>query len=125
MFKGHLPSAELLQRFPVLEDLYTPFISAIRKGDIRSYDASLDRFERRLVDLNLWLTLEKARELCIRGLFRRMYVLDPLNSSASQHTDLLYMLLRSSYPDFQMDRSREELAYPCIDVPRWAARRGF
>ena len=72
MFRGHLPSKELLQRFPVLEDLYSPFIMAIRTGDIRSYDASLDRFERRLVDLNLWLTLEKARELCIRGLFRRV-----------------------------------------------------
>lgn len=74
MFRGHLPSKELLQRFPVLEDLYTPFITAIRTGDIRSYDATLDRFERRLVDLNLWLTLDRARELCIRGLFRRVYV---------------------------------------------------
>ena len=72
MFRGHLPSKELLQRFPVLEDLYSPFINAIRTGDIRSYDASLDRFERRLVDLSLWLTLVKARELCIRGLFRRV-----------------------------------------------------
>ncbi|KAM5534817.1 hypothetical protein V8D89_011533 [Ganoderma adspersum] len=74
MFRGHLPSKELLQRFPVLEDLYSPFINAIRTGDIRSYDASLDRFERRLVDLNLWLTLERARELCIRGLFRRVWI---------------------------------------------------
>ena len=74
MFRGHLPSRELLDRFPVLDDLYSPFIAAIRTGDIRSYDASLERFERRLVDLNLWLTLEKARELCIRGLFRRVYV---------------------------------------------------
>ncbi|RPD66879.1 COP9 signalosome complex subunit 12 [Lentinus tigrinus ALCF2SS1-7] len=74
MFRGHLPSKELLQRFPVLEDLYTPFITAIRTGDIRSYDATLDRFERRLVDLNLWLTLDRARELCIRGLFRRVWI---------------------------------------------------
>ncbi|KAI0677262.1 hypothetical protein C8Q78DRAFT_1001890 [Trametes maxima] len=74
MFRGHLPSRELLQRFPVLDDLYTPFITAIRLGDIRTYDASLDRFERRLVDLNLYLTLEKARELCIRGLFRRVWI---------------------------------------------------
>ena len=58
----------------MLDDLYSPFIAAIRKGDIRSYDATLDKYERRLVDLNLYLTLEKARELCIRGLFRRVYV---------------------------------------------------
>ena len=72
LFRGHLPSRELLERFPVLDELFSPFITAIRKGDIQSYDASLDRFERRLVDLNLWLTLEKARELSIRGLFRRV-----------------------------------------------------
>lgn len=74
MLRGHLPSRTLLEHFPVLDDLYTPFIAAIQKGDIRSYDASLDRFEKRLVDLTLWLTLERARELCIRGLFRRVYV---------------------------------------------------
>lgn len=72
MFRGHLPSRELLDRFPVLDNLYSPFVAAIRTGDIQSYDASLERSERRLVDLNLWLTLEKARELCIRGLFRRV-----------------------------------------------------
>ncbi|KAI0722733.1 hypothetical protein C8Q76DRAFT_835904 [Earliella scabrosa] len=74
LFRGHLPSRELLERFPVLDDLYSPFIAAIRKGDIRSYDATLDQYERRLVDLNLYLTLEKARELCIRGLFRRVWI---------------------------------------------------
>ncbi|KAF8484665.1 hypothetical protein DFH94DRAFT_242785 [Russula ochroleuca] len=74
ILRGHLPSADLLSRFPVLDELYAPFISAIRKGDIQSFDAALDTFERRLVDLNVWLTLEKAREICIRGLFRRVWV---------------------------------------------------
>ncbi|KAH9999975.1 hypothetical protein BJV77DRAFT_975612 [Russula vinacea] len=66
ILRGHLPSADLLSRFPVLDELFAPFISAIRKGDIQSFDAALDTFERRLVDLNVWLTLEKAREICIR-----------------------------------------------------------
>ncbi|OBZ70495.1 Protein CSN12 [Grifola frondosa] len=74
IIRGHLPSRELLARFPVLDELYSPFIAAIRTGDIRTYDACLDRFERRLVDLNLWLTLDQARELCIRGLFRRVWI---------------------------------------------------
>lgn len=72
IIKGHLPSTELLQRFPILNQLYTPFISAIRVGDVAAYDKALDQSERQLVDLNLWLTLEKARELCVRGLFRRV-----------------------------------------------------
>jgi COP9 signalosome complex subunit 12 len=75
ILRGHLPTQDLLGRFPALDELYSPFISAIRKGDIQGFDDALDKCERRLVDLNIWLTLEKAREICIRGLFRRVYVL--------------------------------------------------
>ncbi|KAH8096699.1 hypothetical protein BXZ70DRAFT_330493 [Cristinia sonorae] len=74
IFRGHLPSRELLDRFPAIDDLYSPFITAIRRGDVHDYDAALDRFERRLVDLNLFLTMERGRELCVRELFRRVWV---------------------------------------------------
>lgn len=74
ILKGHLPSAELMQRFPVLDEIYAPFIAALRAGDIQTYDKALEKWEGRLLELNLWLTLEKARELCLRGLFRRMWV---------------------------------------------------
>ncbi|GLB34162.1 putative PCI domain contatining protein [Lyophyllum shimeji] len=74
ILKGHLPSEELMRRFPILDELYAPFIAAIRVGDIATYDRALESRERRLVELNLWLTLEKARELCLRGLFRRVWV---------------------------------------------------
>ncbi|KAF8638574.1 hypothetical protein AX17_002116 [Amanita inopinata Kibby_2008] len=80
MLKGHLPSEELLQRFPVLRDLFGPFITAIRRGDVSAYDRALDSRERRLLELNLWLTLEKARELCMRGLFRRLWVVTDKSS---------------------------------------------
>ncbi|KAH0840307.1 hypothetical protein J3R83DRAFT_1317 [Lanmaoa asiatica] len=72
ILRGHLPSRILLDRFPVLDELFSPFITAIRTGDITAYDTALDLWERRLVELNLWITIEKARELCIRGLFRRV-----------------------------------------------------
>jgi len=74
IIRGHLPSRDLMQRFPVLDELYSPFTAAIRTGDISAYDAALNKWERRLVEVNLWLTLEKARELCLRGLFRRVWV---------------------------------------------------
>lgn len=74
ILRGHLPSNELMQRFPVLDELFSPFVVAIRTGDISAYDAALERWEHRLVELNLWITIEKARELCIRGLFRRVWV---------------------------------------------------
>ncbi|EGO02348.1 hypothetical protein SERLA73DRAFT_178247 [Serpula lacrymans var. lacrymans S7.3] len=74
ILRGHLPSRELMQRFPVLDELFTPFIAAIRAGDPSAYDTALEKWERRLVDLNLWLTLDNARELCIRGVFRKTWV---------------------------------------------------
>jgi hypothetical protein len=63
-----------MQRFPVLEELYSPFINALRVGNLPAYDRALDKWERKLLELNLWLTLEKARELCLRGLFRKVLV---------------------------------------------------
>jgi len=57
-----------------LDELYSPFIRAVRTGDIRAFDAALERWERRLLELNVWLAVEKARELCIRGLFRRVWI---------------------------------------------------
>ncbi|KAG2013168.1 hypothetical protein CC2G_010104 [Coprinopsis cinerea AmutBmut pab1-1] len=74
ILKGHLPSLELLRRFPVLDQLYSPFIKAIRSGDVQAYDKALEQGEQRLLELNLWLTLEKARELSLRGLFRKIWV---------------------------------------------------
>ncbi|PPQ70706.1 hypothetical protein CVT26_014630 [Gymnopilus dilepis] len=74
ILKGHLPTPELMQRFPVLDELFSPFISAIKRGDVGAYDEALEKWESRLLELNLWLSLEKAREICIRSLFRRMWV---------------------------------------------------
>jgi COP9 signalosome complex subunit 12 len=74
LLQGHLPSEDLLQRFPILAQIFYPFISAIRKGDITAFDEAMDKWETQLIDLNLWLTLEKAREICLRGLFRKVSV---------------------------------------------------
>ncbi|KAF9534585.1 hypothetical protein CPB83DRAFT_866015 [Crepidotus variabilis] len=74
ILRGNLPSAELLKRFPVLQEIFSPFIAAIQVGDLSAYDKALERWESRLLELNLWLSLEKARELCVRGLFRRVWV---------------------------------------------------
>jgi hypothetical protein len=74
MLKGNLPSALLLSRFPNISTIYTPFINAIRAGDVQGYDRALEENELKLLDLNLWVSVEKARELCLRGLFRKVYV---------------------------------------------------
>ncbi|KAJ7646844.1 hypothetical protein FB45DRAFT_1099023 [Roridomyces roridus] len=74
ILKGHLPSDELMYRFPVLADIFSPFVAAIRAGDLAAYERALELREARLIELNLLLTLEKGRELCMRGLFRRVWL---------------------------------------------------
>ncbi|ESK89361.1 cop9 signalosome complex subunit 12 [Moniliophthora roreri MCA 2997] len=80
ILKGHLPSDELLQRFPLTRELFTPFVTAIRNGDIAAFDRALENSESKLVELNLLLTVEKAREVCLRGLFRRVWIASEKNS---------------------------------------------
>lgn len=74
ILRGHLPSEELLSRFPIVDEIYGPFIVALRKADVKGYDEALDKWERQLLELNVWLVFERARELVLRGLFRRVYV---------------------------------------------------
>ncbi|KAF7294106.1 PCI domain-containing protein [Mycena chlorophos] len=38
ILRGHLPSKALLKRFPILDDLFSPFISAIRSGHLAAFD---------------------------------------------------------------------------------------
>ena len=74
ILRGHLPSRDLLNRFPVLSEVYSPFIEALKRSDIKAYDLALYKWERKLLEMNVWLVFERARELVMRGLFRRVYV---------------------------------------------------
>ncbi|KAI9569279.1 hypothetical protein HD554DRAFT_599157 [Boletus coccyginus] len=103
ILRGHLPSRILLNRFPVLDELFSPFITAIRTGDITAYDVALDHWERRLVELNLWITIEKARELCIRGLFRRVWV--TCDKSTRIPVSMFHCSLRISGNDVSTDEA--------------------
>jgi hypothetical protein len=75
MLAGSLPSSTLLARFPSLSALYSPFITAIRKGDVRSYDAALatPMLEKALVKNGTYLAVERAREISLRGLLKLVY----------------------------------------------------
>lgn len=72
MLRGHLPSDALLERFPLLAEVYSAFITALRKADVKGYDIALQKWENRLLELNTWLLFERARELALRGLFRKV-----------------------------------------------------
>ena len=59
----HITSKILLDWSPLLDKLFSPFITAIRTGDIIGYDTALDHWKHHLVELNRWITIEKAHEL--------------------------------------------------------------
>ncbi|KAJ7811792.1 Saccharopine dehydrogenase-domain-containing protein [Mycena olivaceomarginata] len=42
---GHLPSDEFMHCFPILADIFAPFIAAIRTGDIAGFDRALEQRE--------------------------------------------------------------------------------
>ncbi|KAH8118410.1 hypothetical protein DFH11DRAFT_1839054 [Phellopilus nigrolimitatus] len=85
ILRGHLPSDELLGRFPLLSEVYSPFITAIRKADIKAYDVALFKWEKKLLELNAWLIFERARELVMRGLFRKVWILLDKNTRIPIH----------------------------------------
>lgn len=64
----------MLRVFPRINELYSPFIKALKAGNVQAYDAALEWAEPRLVDMGVFLAVEKAREVCMRGFFRKVYV---------------------------------------------------
>jgi len=66
-----IPSPALLSPHPRLQQLFTPFIKAIQSGNIREYDERLEWAQPRLVGCNVYLVVERAREGCLRVLFKK------------------------------------------------------
>jgi hypothetical protein len=71
LLRGLFPSPALLSRYPRLEETFTPFIQAIKAGDVREYDERLEWAQPRLVGMSVYLVVERAREGCLRGLFKK------------------------------------------------------
>ena len=72
LLTGHLPSRELFERFPELSVVYSPFTNAIREADLKSFDEALLKWEKWLIDHKVYWLFERARELVLRGLFRKV-----------------------------------------------------
>ncbi|CCG83417.1 Putative uncharacterized protein [Taphrina deformans PYCC 5710] len=74
MTSRKIPSIALLRQFPSLSALYTPTIVALRSGNVAAYDRALLRNEADFIRRRTYLTLERARDLCIRSLFRKIWI---------------------------------------------------
>ncbi|KAJ3162797.1 COP9 signalosome (CSN) subunit [Geranomyces michiganensis] len=83
MILGVLPRAELLEKYPALNYLYGCFVTAIRTGDIRLFDESLHRLQSDLIERGTYLTVERARALAARMLFKKVWLVHDGSSRIS------------------------------------------
>ena len=68
-------SPSLVRPFRWLNDLLMPLWRAIRTGNLRAFDLALETGELEFVRRRIYLTLERARDLCLRNLFRKIFLL--------------------------------------------------
>lgn len=76
LLHGQRPAAALLRAHSRLDALYAPLIDSCWRGNVRAFDALLadTELERTLVRLGLYLAMERARDLCITRLARRVWL---------------------------------------------------
>lgn len=72
--KGVLPSAELLARYKDLGTLFAPVSRAVKDANLAHLDKALLAGEAQFVKRRVYLTLERARDIAVRNLFRKVYL---------------------------------------------------
>lgn len=73
--RAKLPAAALLSAHPTLQRLFAPLVTAIKRGRLHAFDDALAAGEAEFVQRRIYLTLERARDVCVRNLFRRVVLL--------------------------------------------------
>mmetsp|Transcript_18616 Transcript_18616/g.23973 ORF Transcript_18616/g.23973 Transcript_18616/m.23973 type:complete len:408 (+) Transcript_18616:114-1337(+) len=71
LYRGRLPSAALLQKYGLTE--YGPLVDSMRKGDLRTFNDTLVRFQDKFIRQGTYLLLEKCKAICYRNLFKRIH----------------------------------------------------
>lgn len=69
MTRGIFPSGELPED---LEEIYRPFIDAIKQGDVKMFDKAVETRERYLIGLGVFACVLGTRMLCLRVLVKKM-----------------------------------------------------
>ncbi|KAK5007667.1 hypothetical protein LTR28_004992 [Elasticomyces elasticus] len=69
-----LPTATLLAPYPQLQQNFQPLCSAIKRGSLADFDRALSAGEDAFVKRRIYLTLERGRDICLRNLFRRVFL---------------------------------------------------
>jgi hypothetical protein len=70
-----MPSDNLFQTYPLLAFLYQDFCTAIHQGNLQLFDSTFTKLQKPLIAKGTWLTIERARNLVIRTLFRKVWLI--------------------------------------------------
>lgn len=69
-----MPSQQLLAPFPSLQNLFGSLSACIKKGDLDAFSKVLQENEEIYIELRIYLTVERGRDICMRNLFRKVFV---------------------------------------------------
>lgn len=85
--RQNLPTEQLLSQAPTLRVLLHPICKAIRTGNLADFDRALALAEVELIHRRIYLTLERLRDLCMRNLFRKVFIIAGYEESKGPPTD--------------------------------------
>ncbi|KAI9495023.1 hypothetical protein BDB00DRAFT_815534 [Zychaea mexicana] len=74
LMRGVMPSKKLLKRFPKIKKTYGHIVEAIKSGNIDVFKHQLQLAEQVLFRQGTYLAVEKAQNIAMRQLFRKVYV---------------------------------------------------
>jgi hypothetical protein len=67
-----LPTSTFLSKFPRLAGLFLPITTAIKRASLSAFDEALVAGEPYFVKRRIYLTLERARDIVLRNLLRKV-----------------------------------------------------
>jgi tetratricopeptide (TPR) repeat protein len=76
LLSGVLPSKNLLNYHSSISETYSGMINAIHSGNVKEFEHCLRKQEKVLIRHNTYLTIEKCKLLCMRRLFKKVYIIE-------------------------------------------------
>eukprot|EP01135_Chromosphaera_perkinsii_P002896 Nk52_evm7s230 gene=Nk52_evmTU7s230 len=109
LLRGSLPSRKLMQKYRLRE--FEGIVAAIRSGDLKLFNASMEKHQNFFIGHGIYLILEKLRIITFRTFFKRIYHIKGTNKLPLRDflTGLRVMGMGGSGNDDDSGIDKEEL----------------
>lgn len=77
-----------MAQYPRLERLFGPLMTSIKRADLAGFDAALQAGEIEFVKRRIYLTLERGRDVVIRNVLRKVYMVGGYDPLKEGHTEV-------------------------------------